>query len=84
MDSNKELFRESGWWDKKSKISLDKAFKDDSDAGIINCSDIKKKPLSSPPNFKKPEEEKTKENVNILELHIQYRNQAWLAAYVAK
>ena len=72
MGSNKELFKESGWWDKKPKISLDKAFKDDSDAGIINCSDIKKKPIPRPLELKKTEEK----SINLLAVHLQEIQQA--------
>ena len=75
MDYNEFLnrfFRESSAaglkkLDKKFSISLDNAFKDNSNGVAINCSDIKKKPSSKPLEFEKTRDE-VRENFNEIDL----------------
>lgn len=76
MDPN-NWFRESSATglkklDKKFGISIDPAFKEDSDPVTINCSDIKKNPLPQLTEFKETKEKKTKEkSTNWLEVSLQ-------------
>jgi hypothetical protein len=86
MDPDEELFREvpTAGGKKWDNTSPDPAFKKDSKDAAINCSDIKKKPVPQPTEFKTIKEKKTEEGVDLLEQQILEYDQRWREHYAAK